>query len=114
MGLTPAQVTEAMAPLRAQIDQYALIPTKVIEPKTNLYDTIEFVPELLLKNIERGREAVRSDWPNIASFLGIPESLLLHHLFRTRIVAVASLAAQHAFEPLNHRLRRLARNGIHL
>ena len=73
MGLTPAQVTEAMAPLRAQIDQYALIPTKVIEPKTNLYDTIEFVPELLLKNIERGREAVRSDWPNIASFLGIPE-----------------------------------------
>ena len=62
-----------MAPLRERIDRYALIPTMVIEPATNLYDTIGFIPELLLQNIERGREAVRSDWPNIASFLGVPE-----------------------------------------
>jgi NTE family protein len=73
LGLTPEQVTEAMAPLRERIDRYALIPTMVIEPATNLYETIEFIPELLLQNIERGREAVRSDWPNIASFLGVPE-----------------------------------------
>lgn len=72
LGLTAAQINEAMAPLRARIDQYALIPTMVIEPDTNLYDTIDFVPHLIEANIERGREAVRSDWPNIAAFLGVP------------------------------------------
>ena len=73
LGLTPAQIDTAMAPLRERIDRYALIPTMVIEPATNLYETIDFIPELILQNIERGREAVRSDWPNIASFLGVPE-----------------------------------------
>lgn len=73
VGLTPAQIDAAMAPLRDRIDRYALIPTMVIEPATNLYETIDFIPELLMQNIERGREAVRSDWPNIASFLGVPE-----------------------------------------
>lgn len=73
MGLSDAQVAEAMAPLRSQIDRFALIPTMVIEPATNLYETLDFVPDLLMQNIERGREAVRSRWGEIASFLDIPE-----------------------------------------
>lgn len=72
LGLTPAQVDEAMAPMRAEIDRFALIPTHVIQPATNLYTTLDFDPELLAQNIDRGREAVRSDWPNIAAFLGVP------------------------------------------
>ncbi|MHA7819938.1 MAG: patatin-like phospholipase family protein [Erythrobacter sp.] len=73
MGLSPAQVEAAMAPLRAEIDRFALIPTMVIEPETNLYETLDFIPELLMQNIERGREAVRTNWSEIASFLDVPE-----------------------------------------
>lgn len=73
LGLSDAQVDEAMAPLRAEIDRFALIPTYVIEPETNLYDTLDFVPELIARNIERGREAVRSRWSELAPFLGVSE-----------------------------------------
>ena len=73
LGLTPAQVNEAMAPLRARIDQYALIPTMVLEPPGNLYETLEFIPHLIDENIERGRKMVRDRWSEIATFLGVPE-----------------------------------------
>ena len=73
LGLTPAQVNEAMAPLRARIDQYALIPTMVLEPPGNLYETLEFIPHLIDENIARGRKMVRDRWSEIAAFLGVPE-----------------------------------------
>ena len=73
LGLTPSQVDEAMAPLRARIDQYALIPTMVLEPPGNLYETLEFIPHLIDENIERGRKMVRDRWSEIATFLGVPE-----------------------------------------
>ena len=73
MGLTPDQVARAMAPIEAEINRFNLIPTKVIEPERDLYDTLEFVPELIAQNIEIGREAVRSRWSELAEFLEVDE-----------------------------------------
>ena len=73
MGLTPDQVARAMAPIEAEINRFNLIPTKVIEPERDLYDTLEFVPDLIAQNIEIGREAVRSRWSELAEFLEVDE-----------------------------------------
>lgn len=73
LNLTTDEIEQAMAPIKAEIDRFALIPTKVLQPKTDLYDTLEFVPELIAENIERGRKDVRDQWSELAAFLGVPE-----------------------------------------
>ncbi|EAQ27950.1 hypothetical protein NAP1_10163 [Erythrobacter sp. NAP1] len=73
LPLSPEQVEQAMAPIKARIDQYFLIPTMVLQPPTDLYETLDFIPELIAQNIERGRNEVRSRWSEIAAFLGVPE-----------------------------------------
>lgn len=70
-GLTPDQIAKVMRPLHAEIERFRLVPTLVIEPETDLYDTLEFKPELIARNIERGRETVRERWAEIARFLGV-------------------------------------------
>ena len=73
LGLTPAQITQAMKPLHDEIERYRFVPTMVIQPPSDLYATLEFVPALIAENIERGRQAVRDKWSEIAAFLGVPE-----------------------------------------
>lgn len=73
LGLSPADIDRAMQPLHDEIKRYKFVPTMVLQPPTDLYETLEFVPELIEANIERGRQAVRSNWSEIASFLGLPE-----------------------------------------
>ena len=70
-GLGPAAIATIMRPLHAEIERFRMVPTLVIEPETDLYDTLEFDPDLIARNIERGREAVRSRWSELARFLGV-------------------------------------------
>ena len=56
--LTPADIERVMEPFADEVDRFRLIPTMVLQPATDLYDTLDFVPELIAQNIERGRQAV--------------------------------------------------------
>ena len=70
-GMTQADIDAVMQPLVDEIGRYKFVPAMVIQPPSDLYDTLEFVPELIAHNIERGRQAVRDDWSAIAAFLGV-------------------------------------------
>lgn len=72
-GLDAAAIEQVMKPLTDEIGRYKFVPTMVLQPPTDLYETLEFVPELIAENIERGRQAVRDRWSEIAAFLGVPE-----------------------------------------
>lgn len=73
MGLSQSQIDEVMKPFADQINRYKLVPTLVLEPDTDLYDTLEFVPSLIRQNIDRGRRLVERRWQEIAAFLDVPE-----------------------------------------
>lgn len=70
-GLSAAEIERIMRPLRTEMERFRLVPTLVLEPETDLYDTLEFKPDLLAQNIERGRQLVRDRWAEIATFLGV-------------------------------------------
>ncbi|MEM1197631.1 MAG: patatin-like phospholipase family protein [Pseudomonadota bacterium] len=70
-GLDTATINGIMRRFDDLVNRYRLVPIKVIEPETDLYDTLDFVPELLEQNIQRGREAVLSRWDELAAFLGV-------------------------------------------
>ncbi len=72
LGLTPQQIEQAMRPITEAHERNNFAPTMVLQPETQLYDRLEFDPDLLAQNIERGRETVRQQWPEIAAFLGVP------------------------------------------
>ena len=73
LGLDPDAIERVMRPFRTEIERFRLVPTMVLEPPSDLYDTLEFVPELIAENIERGRQMVRDRWSELARFLGVPE-----------------------------------------
>ena len=73
LGLDSAAIERVMRPLDSEVSRFRLVPTMVIEPETDLYDTLDFDPKLLRANMERGRKAVEEDWPAIARFLGVEE-----------------------------------------
>ena len=70
-SLDAATIDKVMAHFDTLVSRYKLVPIKVIEPDTDLYDTLDFVPELLEQNIQRGREAVLSQWDDLSAFLGV-------------------------------------------
>jgi NTE family protein len=70
-GMAPDQIVRVMRPLHAEIERFRMVPTLVIEPETDLYDTLEFKPDLIARNIDRGRAAVNARWGEIARFLGV-------------------------------------------
>ncbi|MFL0355729.1 patatin-like phospholipase family protein [Erythrobacter sp. GH1-10] len=73
LGLSQADIDRVMQPLHDEIKRYKFVPTMVLQPPTDLYETLEFVPELIAENIKRGRRMVRDRWSEIASFLGVAE-----------------------------------------
>lgn len=73
LGLSPQQVTRIMRPFEDEIARFRLVPVKVIEPATDLYDTLEFDPVLLRQNMARGRKYVADHWAELAQFLGVPD-----------------------------------------
>nr|WP_298930521.1 patatin-like phospholipase family protein [uncultured Erythrobacter sp.] len=74
LNLEPAQIAQVMEPLSSQIERYNFVPTMVLRPPTNLHKTLEFVPELIAENIERGRQIVRDNWDELGPFLGLVEA----------------------------------------
>jgi NTE family protein len=70
-GLSSDQITRIMRPLHAEMERFRMVPTLVLEPETDLYDTLEFKPDLIAQNIERGRQMVRDRWDEIVRFLGV-------------------------------------------
>ncbi len=73
LGLGETEIARVMRPFRSEIERFRLVPTMVIEPPSDLYDTLEFEPDLIAQNIERGRVHVRENWTEIARFLCVPE-----------------------------------------
>ena len=65
------QIAKAMLPLEVAIAQYHLIPVKVIEPPQNLYDTLDFKPDLIAQAIQMGRNLVNDRWAELEQFLGV-------------------------------------------
>ena len=71
VGLTDPQIAKAMLSLETAISQFRLIPVKVIEPPQNLYDTLDFKPELIAQGIQMGRNLVDDRWAELEQFLGV-------------------------------------------
>lgn len=71
LNLSDLQIAKAMAPLQTAIAQYHLIPVKVIEPPQNLYDTLDFKPDLIGQAIQMGRDLVNDRWAELEQFLGV-------------------------------------------
>lgn len=74
LNLSPAQIEQVMAPLTSRLDHYNFVPTIVLRPPTNLHKTLEFVPELIAQNIERGRQTVRDNWDKLGPLLGASQN----------------------------------------
>lgn len=72
-GLDRDVIDRIMRPFHDEIARFRLVPTMVLEPESDLYDTLEFVPSLIEENIERGRQCVRDKWPELSRFLGVEE-----------------------------------------
>lgn len=62
-----------MRPFDAEISRFRLVPTMVIEPERDLYDTLDFEPALISQAIKNGRAYVADHWSELAQFLGVDE-----------------------------------------
>lgn len=73
LGLDAAAAARVLRPLDAEVSRFRLVPTLVIEPEADLYDTLDFDPALIRQAMANGRKAVEDRWPEIAQFLGVAE-----------------------------------------
>ena len=71
LGLSDPQIAKALQSLENAIAQFHLIPVKVIEPPVNLYDTLDFKPDLIAQAIQMGRDVVNDRWAELEQFLGV-------------------------------------------
>lgn len=69
-NLTPDQIEQAMEPFQSCLDEYDMTPTFVIGPEEELYPRLHFDHDLILENIQRGRDAVCAKWHELGPFLG--------------------------------------------
>ncbi|MDZ7588649.1 MAG: patatin-like phospholipase family protein [Parasphingorhabdus sp.] len=73
LGLTAAQIAQAMAPLDLQLARYSFAPVRIIAPDAGFAapDTLDFNPAKIRAAIEAGRNAVSAQWPSLRLFLGV-------------------------------------------
>ena len=71
LNLTDAQIDKVMRPFESTIAHYNLVPVKVIEPDRNLYETLEFKPELIEQAMDMGRKYVADHWLELKQFLRV-------------------------------------------
>lgn len=71
LNLTEAQIEKVMRPFESAIAHYNMVPVKVIEPDRNLYDTLEFTPQLIEQAMEMGRKYVADNWLDLKQFLRV-------------------------------------------
>ena len=69
LGLTSPQIEKVMGHLEQAIQKYRLIPTDIIEPPENLYETLDFDSALIAKAMQMGRDYVEEHWPRLERFL---------------------------------------------
>ncbi len=72
-GLDAAQIERVMRPFDDEVSRFRLVPTMVIEPERDLYDTLDFEPTLIAQAIGDGRSYVANNWTELAQFLGVNE-----------------------------------------
>lgn len=71
LNLTEAQIEKVMRPFESAIAHYNLVPVKVIEPDQNLYETLEFKPQLIEQAMDMGRKYVADNWLELKQFLRV-------------------------------------------
>lgn len=71
LNLTEAQIEKVMRPFESAIAHYNMVPVKVIEPDMNLYETLEFTPQLIGQAMDMGRKYVADNWLDLKQFLRV-------------------------------------------
>lgn len=71
LNLTEAQIEKVMRPFESAIAHYNMVPVKVIEPDRNLYETLEFTPQLIEQAMDMGRKYVADNWLELKQFLRV-------------------------------------------
>ena len=73
IGLNPAQISQALAPLDSQLARYSFAPIRIIAPDAGFdaADTLEFKPAKIRAAIAAGRQAVTDQWPSLKLFLRV-------------------------------------------
>lgn len=71
-GVTGSAAAAILAPLDAKLARYRFAPVKMIGPRVEFSDTLEFDPAKIAAAIDAGRAAVADDWDGIARFIGAP------------------------------------------
>ncbi len=64
-GMSATEASALLLPLDKQISEYRFAQVRVIEPKEEFSDTLEFDPAKIRRAIDAGREAVDEQWPVI-------------------------------------------------
>ena len=71
LNLTEAQIEKMMRPVESAIAHYNLVPVTVIEPARNLYETLDFTPQLIEQAMDMGRKYVADNWLDLKQFLRV-------------------------------------------
>lgn len=68
-GKTANEAAKILLPLDSQISRYRFAQVRVIEPREEFSDTLEFDPAKIRRAIDAGRAAVEEQWPAIQSLV---------------------------------------------
>ena len=71
LNLTETQIEKVMRPFESAIAHYNMVPVKVIEPDRNLYETLDFTPQLIEQAMDMGRKYVADNWLDLKQFLRV-------------------------------------------
>jgi NTE family protein len=73
MGLTSAQVANALRPLDENLARYSFAPIRILAPDPGFAaaDTLDFNPAKIRAAIDAGRQMVLDQWPSLQVFLGV-------------------------------------------
>ena len=64
-GIPAVQASALLLPLDTQLSKYRFAQVRVLEPKKEFSDTLEFDPDKIKEAIKAGREAVDENWATI-------------------------------------------------
>jgi NTE family protein len=68
-GVTGAAAAAILAPLDTKLAAYRFAPIHILAPRTEISETLEFVPDKIRAGIAAGRAAVADDWETIARLI---------------------------------------------
>lgn len=68
-GSTATEASQILLSLDRQLSKYRFAHVRVIEPREEFSDTLEFDPAKIRRAIDAGRDAVEQQWPAIEALL---------------------------------------------